>query len=157
MRRLRESHKNLFFEEAVHVYNMRHGTEYDLDEALQIPSGPEDELELLMRDFRKMSSRCRYRITRDEYKTNGTVFPLDKDMETLTLDEFQSTLEELGTGIDIETLSDSDINRHVVYKEGHRPEEFGVITSFNDTFVFVDYNSDGRGHATKPEHLNFTD
>ena len=32
----------------------------------------------------------------------------------------------------------------------------GIITGWNDTYIFVDYSGDGRGHATKPEHLKFT-
>jgi hypothetical protein len=58
--------------------------------------------------------------------------------------------------IDISKLTESDINRKVVYiaHEGAKPEE-GRITSFTQTAVFVDFQNVGRGQNTPPNKLNF--
>jgi len=58
--------------------------------------------------------------------------------------------------IDIKKLLPSDIKRKVVYQahEGAKLEE-GIITSFNDKFIFVDYQNVGRGQATPPDKLEF--
>lgn len=58
--------------------------------------------------------------------------------------------------IDVKKLTPSDINRKVVYSayEGAKLEE-GRITSFNNKFVFVDYQNVGRGQATPPDKLEF--
>ena len=40
----------------------------------------------------------------------------------------------------------------------HEQCEFGRITSWNATYIFVDYGKNcGRGTATRPEDLEFTD
>jgi hypothetical protein len=46
--------------------------------------------------------------------------------------------------------------RLVVYTphEGARPEQ-GRITSWNERFIFVDYDNTGRGQATPPSKLDF--
>lgn len=53
-------------------------------------------------------------------------------------------------------LKEEHKNRLVIYKpyEGAKIEQ-GRITSWNDTFIFVDYNNDGRGQATPPSKLNW--
>lgn len=53
-------------------------------------------------------------------------------------------------------LKPEHLNRLVVYRshEGARPEQ-GRITSWNDRFIFVDYDNTGRGQATPPEKLEF--
>jgi hypothetical protein len=53
--------------------------------------------------------------------------------------------------------SDTDIGRKVVYRDqsGHVVEE-GVITSFNDTCVFVRYGSDVHSKGTRREDLEWT-
>lgn len=53
-------------------------------------------------------------------------------------------------------LKPEHVNRLVVYRshEGARPEQ-GRITSWNDRFIFVDYDNTGRGQATSPEKLEF--
>lgn len=59
--------------------------------------------------------------------------------------------------IDLQTLKESDVGRIVVYKAGHashKPEK-GVITSWNESFIFVDYYGTGRGTATKPVNLTW--
>lgn len=61
--------------------------------------------------------------------------------------------------INIKTLTQEDIGRSVVYKQTNRSDEFeveqGVISSFNDTYVFVRYNVCGGGQATNPNDLSF--
>lgn len=53
-------------------------------------------------------------------------------------------------------LKPEHINRLVVYSahKDARPEQ-GRITSWNDKFIFVDYDNTGRGKATPPEKLEF--
>ena len=57
----------------------------------------------------------------------------------------------------IEDLSEKDIGARVTYTpfEGCDPDqlEYGVITSFNDTNVFVRYGSNTGSQATRPEDL----
>ena len=59
--------------------------------------------------------------------------------------------------IDITKLIESDKGRGVVYTDGVGNLEQGVITSWNDMYIFVNYGSHcmGRGIATRPEDLNF--
>lgn len=51
---------------------------------------------------------------------------------------------------------DRDIGRLVIYREipGHIREQ-GVITSFNDGYVFVRYGSDTHSKATRREDLEW--
>lgn len=62
--------------------------------------------------------------------------------------------------LDIKALTEEDIGRSVVYTPfiGCEPEdyEYGHITSFNTTSVFVDYGKNcGRGTGTNPMDLKF--
>lgn len=53
-------------------------------------------------------------------------------------------------------LQQSDVGRLVVYtSKGKDKTQFGRITSFNERFVFVDYDNTGRGQATSYEDLSF--
>lgn len=54
------------------------------------------------------------------------------------------------------SLNESHVNRKVVFTsyDGAKLEE-GRITSWNDTWVFVDYDNTGRGRATDPKQLEF--
>jgi len=57
--------------------------------------------------------------------------------------------------IDITKLTEEDKDRKVIFENDEKKEE-GRITSWNNTFIFVDYDNTGRGQATKPENLIFT-
>lgn len=53
-------------------------------------------------------------------------------------------------------LRQEDIGRLVTYtSKGGDKIEHGRITSFNERYVFVDYDNTGRGKATNYEDLNF--
>lgn len=52
-------------------------------------------------------------------------------------------------------LSNTDIGRKVIYKSHHCDVEEGVITSFNDSFVFVKYGTGSTSQATRREDLNW--
>jgi len=54
-----------------------------------------------------------------------------------------------------ELTKERDINRKVIYQPQSDHNEEGRITSWNDSFIFVDYSNSGRGIATRPEDLNF--
>ncbi len=56
----------------------------------------------------------------------------------------------------IEDLKPEDVGRGVVYEpfKGAKLED-GTIKSWNDKFVFVQYDYTGRGIATPPEKLTF--
>ena len=58
--------------------------------------------------------------------------------------------------IELKKLKKTDIKRKVVYTayEGAVPEE-GLITSFTDKRIFVDFQNVGRGQATPPNKLDF--
>lgn len=56
----------------------------------------------------------------------------------------------------ISQLKKSDKNRRVIYESFKGASlEVGRITSWNDKFIFVDYQNVGRGQATPPSKLNF--
>ena len=58
--------------------------------------------------------------------------------------------------IDVEKLTDKDKDRLVVYHpHPANKAEQGRITSWNELYIFVDYNNTGRGIATRPETLTF--
>lgn len=59
--------------------------------------------------------------------------------------------------IEIKDLKEEDKGRIVMYKANHmssKPEK-GTITSWNESFIFVDYYGTGRGTATRPENLTW--
>lgn len=58
--------------------------------------------------------------------------------------------------INPEELKPEHKNRLVIYRSGDgvRPEQ-GRITSWNDKFIFVDFDNTGRGQATPPSKLEF--
>jgi hypothetical protein len=54
--------------------------------------------------------------------------------------------------------TEDDIGRGVIYRPLHNPidgAETGVISSFNDKYVFVRYGSNRVGTATYREHLDW--
>ncbi len=57
----------------------------------------------------------------------------------------------------IDNLTKSDVGKLVIYTDGTGDTQEGHITSWNETFIFVDYgNSCGRGDATDPIDLHFS-
>lgn len=56
----------------------------------------------------------------------------------------------------INELTQEDIGKKVVYQsyEGAALEE-GIVTSFNDTYIFVRYSTCSNGQATSPKDLTF--
>ena len=54
-----------------------------------------------------------------------------------------------------------DIGRHVIYHKGLKDEESGIITSMNDSYVFVRYNfvlgEEGTSQSTRREDLEWND
>lgn len=57
--------------------------------------------------------------------------------------------------IDIRTLTVADFGRGVVYKPAHGPREDGVITAWNDHFIFVRYRGHEGSNATRAEDLEW--
>lgn len=55
----------------------------------------------------------------------------------------------------IADLKDTDIGRHVIYTAHHGAREEGVISSWNDTYVFVRYGRGSTAAATDPDQLEF--
>lgn len=54
------------------------------------------------------------------------------------------------------TVMEKDITRKVIYTErGTGRKEEGQITSFNDSYVFVKYNSSSTPQATRREDLTY--
>lgn len=56
-------------------------------------------------------------------------------------------------------MRETDIGRPVCYipLQPSAPWELGIITSYNDLFIFVDFNRSGRGVATPAQYLVFED
>jgi hypothetical protein len=61
-----------------------------------------------------------------------------------------------GNMIEISRLTEKDKGREVVYHVQGTINEFGIISSWNERFIFVKYNGNQQSHATKPENLRFS-
>lgn len=61
--------------------------------------------------------------------------------------------------IEIKDLKEEDKGRAVKYKSTTPVGkiEYGTITSWNDTYIFVDYYGTGKGTATRPINLDFAE
>lgn len=58
--------------------------------------------------------------------------------------------------IEIKDLKPEDVGRIVVYKSGpNGKNEKGKITSWNESYIFVDYYGTDRGTATRPINLTW--
>ncbi len=57
--------------------------------------------------------------------------------------------------IKIEELKPEDVGRMVVYQSFDKKED-GRITSWNDKYIFVDFDNTGRGQACRPSDLELT-
>ena len=56
----------------------------------------------------------------------------------------------------LKDLTNADKNRLVVYSKGRLKQlEEGIITSWNDTFIFVKYGKDITSKATYPQDLDW--
>ena len=68
--------------------------------------------------------------------------------------------------IDIKTLTKEDIGRKVVYEKQYRVDEGifsyysmreeGIISSYNDKYILVNYGTCATAQATSPEDLTFS-
>jgi hypothetical protein len=62
--------------------------------------------------------------------------------------------------VKLEDLNESSIGRNVMYLEDWENTnvkfEHGVITKFNDRYVFVDFTGNGYGVACSPKKMLFT-
>jgi len=59
--------------------------------------------------------------------------------------------------IDTKELTESDKGKEVRYTSyGREIVEYGVITSWNDQYVFVEYLGERHSKATDPRTLEFT-
>jgi hypothetical protein len=61
--------------------------------------------------------------------------------------------------IEIKNLTETDKGKVVKYKStmGNGRFEYGKITSWNESYIFVDYYGLERGTATGPHNLSFDD
>ena len=57
--------------------------------------------------------------------------------------------------IDIKTLTQEDIGRRVVYEKQYTLDE-GIISSYNDKYIFVKYGTCATAQVTSPEDLTFS-
>jgi hypothetical protein len=57
--------------------------------------------------------------------------------------------------INLKDIKRGDIGKKVEYKPDAGRAQRGIITSYNDIYIFVDYYNTGRGQATPPEKLTF--
>ena len=53
-------------------------------------------------------------------------------------------------------LKNSDVGRNVIYTAHHGEREEGVISSWNDHYVFVRYGRGSTAAATDPDQLEFS-
>ena len=52
-------------------------------------------------------------------------------------------------------VTDHDIGRAVIYRPLDNEPERGIITSFNERFVFVRYSDDSQSKATQRRDLEY--
>ena len=57
--------------------------------------------------------------------------------------------------IDIEKLTKNDIGKKVVYLSANSPAEEGVISTWNNRFIYVTYGDDKHSQGTYPDHLDW--
>lgn len=57
--------------------------------------------------------------------------------------------------MEIKSLKGVDVGRKVVYSCNLTDKEEGVITSWNERYIFVRYGNDCHSKATNPKHLEF--
>jgi hypothetical protein len=58
--------------------------------------------------------------------------------------------------IEISKLTEKDKGREVVFTSQGSKREFGIISSWNERFIFVKYNGSQQSQATRPEDLRFS-
>jgi hypothetical protein len=58
--------------------------------------------------------------------------------------------------IEISKLTENDKGREVAFNSQGPEREFGIISSWNERFIFVKYNSSQQSQATRPEDLRFS-
>jgi hypothetical protein len=58
--------------------------------------------------------------------------------------------------IEIAKLTEEDKGREVVFDSSGVKREFGIISSWNNRFIFVKYNGSQQSQATMPEDLRFS-
>lgn len=56
--------------------------------------------------------------------------------------------------IDVHKLSNNDLGRGVVY-HSHGVSESGVLSSWNEQYVFVRFDNDLHGKACRPDDVTF--
>jgi len=58
--------------------------------------------------------------------------------------------------IDLQLLTEDDVGAKVVYRSFHGKAEDGIISRWNDVYVFVRYDGvDSPGISTSPDDLTF--
>jgi hypothetical protein len=55
--------------------------------------------------------------------------------------------------IKISELTEKDKGREVEFYLSAPKYEYGIISSWNDRYIFVKYNGNPQSQATSPEHL----
>jgi hypothetical protein len=58
--------------------------------------------------------------------------------------------------IETSKLTDEDRGREVVFESQGSYREFGIISSWNERFIFVKYDGRQQSQATRPEDLRFS-
>ncbi|MDR2095752.1 MAG: hypothetical protein LBP76_09585 [Treponema sp.] len=58
--------------------------------------------------------------------------------------------------IDISKLTENDRGREVVFDFRGSEREFGIISSWNERFIFVKYNGSQQSQATDPMSLRWS-
>lgn len=56
--------------------------------------------------------------------------------------------------IEIAKLTKEDVGRNVTYHRGFCKKEFGVLSSWNDKYIFVRFKGP-NGEACEPEDVSF--
>jgi hypothetical protein len=78
--------------------------------------------------------------------------------EWLELNELELNKPKLREAfmIELSKLTEHDRGREVVFDSPGSKMEFGIVSSWNDRFIFVKYNGSQQSQATNPEDLRFS-
>ena len=67
------------------------------------------------------------------------------------------TFETTGTiGIKLSDLKETDKGRGVIFHTNHGSLEYGIVSSWNDRYIFVRFTTGSTAAACDPEQLEFT-
>lgn len=100
-----------------------------------------------------------------KFKYNIRIYDFENDIITIRyscicgweFDENFEMIQKYYIDKSIFEINELDIGKKVIYKEGEYNEEKGVITSYNNEYIFVKYGNDIQSKSTRIKDLTWDD